>query len=112
MSSLDDLYEKALQATKEGRARQTHGGHIRQTLGDRVFSGVAWTIERVTRPNGTGYFQLTELAGKGRVDYPVLSRAYQFTYDRPENLPLVVKSWAESKILKWTREAYALVSEE
>jgi hypothetical protein len=73
-------------------------------LSDRLFNGYAWTISRHTRPNGTGYYQLTELAGRTtyaalRTDFPVIYENGNVVYDSPERLPKAVKDWTK-KVLQ------------
>jgi hypothetical protein len=67
-------------------------------VGDKLFGGKAWTISRHTRANGSGFWQLTEMAGF-RTDWPSYSNGH-VTYDRPEALPQAVKSWVEKVLRK------------
>ena len=76
-----------------------------RVVADKLFGGVAWTISRHTRPNGTGFWALMELAGKNRQDYPVVrddahGRIISVVYDHPERLPEAVKNWTERVLRK------------
>lgn len=90
ISSLEEIFDRAYETNQQ----------VRKVLGDKLFSGVAWTIEIVARPNGTSYWQLTELAGKLRTDFPTIHPGGSVAYDRPERLPTAVKSWAERHMKK------------
>lgn len=77
----------------------TSGGQRREVIGDKLFSGKAWSLDRVTRPNGTGFYQLTEMAGF-RTDYPVLYHTGEIAYDKPGKIPKRVRDWANRIIIK------------
>ena len=86
------------------RAARSPTGDVR-VIADKLFGGVAWTISRHTRPNGTGFWALMELAGKNRQDYPVVrddahGRIISVVYDHPERLPEAVKNWTERVLRK------------
>ena len=66
--------------------------HPIEIIGDKLFSGKAWTLTRHVRANGTKFFQLTEMAGY-RADWPVIYADGHVAFDRPEALPKAVKEW-------------------
>lgn len=112
MSSFEKDFNKAMAAVRSRRTvhgmdrgstrgRVTRfGGQKREVIGDRLFSGKAWTLERVTRPNGTGFYQLTDLAGS-RTDFPVVYHDGTVAYDNPERLPKSVRAWTERLLKKF-----------
>lgn len=79
----------------------------RQLIAEKTLKNQYWTLERVTRPNGTGFYQLTEFVGREvcknrgyweRTDCPVI-HGFTIAYDRPESLPDHIKNWTQRKLL-------------
>jgi hypothetical protein len=62
------------------------------TIADRLFDGKAWTTTRHHRPNGTHFYQLTEMAGH-RTDWPTWLPDGRVLYDRPQQIPSRVAAW-------------------
>lgn len=69
-------------------------------IADRLFDGKAWTVSVHTRPNGTRFFQVTELAG-ARTAWPTLGDDGVVQYDRSETLPFSVKVWVRKTLVEY-----------
>jgi hypothetical protein len=60
-----------------------------------------YTITRVTRDNGTGYWKLDD----GWVcDYPILYDSGKFGFDNPEWFPAGIIEWTKNVILDYTNK--------
>lgn len=83
------------------RSRRRHGNAPADSVkvvAERTFTPTTtWTVSRHTRPNGTGFWQLTELSGRPmareRTDWPVVYEDGRVSYDRPEKIPVRVREW-------------------
>jgi hypothetical protein len=69
-----------------------------KVVAERTFTPTTtWTVSRHMRPNGTGFWQLTELSGRPmaheRTDWPVVYEDGRVAYDKPEQIPKRVREW-------------------
>jgi hypothetical protein len=86
---------------RSSRGKHRHGDsstHDVKVVAERTFTPTTtWTVSRHTRPNGTGFWQLTEMSGRPfareRTDWPVVYDDGRVVYDRPEQIPARVREW-------------------
>lgn len=98
-------------SSRKGAARR-HGNAVPPVhlLAERSFTPTTtWSVSRHFRPNGTGFWQLTEVSGRPftreRTDWPVIYEDGNVVYDRPEQIPVRVREWCRRVLLPYRRLA-------